>query len=152
MPWRFNAASLEILSAAGFCTEQPESRQIQTGDLFSSLLKAKGLPGSVLRVNFGLRPRLLWLRHPSPDPLVFSPASWRALEFAEEERRSLGSPPGTDPDGIDPTHLLLGLLNLRSCDRWLNWECLDAREVREEVYELLGLDPAPLKNSIAWGL
>lgn len=140
MELRFSQRCLEVLSLAGFRAERPESRQICTEDLLAALLEAGGVAQSVLRVIFGLPPRLVALRHPSSDPLVFSGEALRALEFAVEEHARLGRLPCLEP-GITPAHLVLGLCRTASGRRSLGWVGLSPQEVRLEVLEVLAYSP-----------
>tara|TARA_R110002072_G_scaffold4351_1_gene30560 strand:- start:700 stop:1122 length:423 start_codon:yes stop_codon:yes gene_type:complete len=140
MELRFSPRGLEVLSLAGFRAERPESRQICTEDLLAALLEAGGVPQSVLRVIFGVEPRLIALRQPSADPLEFTREALRALEFAVEEHTRLGRLPGMDP-GITPAHLMLGLCRTKSGQRSLGWLGLSPQEVRLEVLEVLAYMP-----------
>lgn len=136
----FSLRALEVLSLAGFRAERPESRRICTEDLLSALIEGGGVARAVLQVIFGIEPRLVALREPSPEPLLFSRECLGALEFAAEESARLEGSPCLEP-GITPACLLLGLCRTESGRRSLGWLGLCPQEVRLEVLEVVGFLP-----------
>lgn len=141
MELEFSARGRKVLGLAGFRAERPETRRITSEDLLSALIDAEGVARCVLQVVFGVRPRLVALREPSSAPLTFTTQALRVLELAAEERTRLGALPCAEP-GIGPGHLLIALCRTESGRRSLSWLGLDPEEVRGEVLELLGADPA----------